>query len=79
MTIECRVVGVRLYPQSKASTRRITLEWSDPERKPSDEEPFPVIYTHVLELNDDIKEFDLGDVVNITLSLSIKTLSSLTM
>jgi hypothetical protein len=72
MTIEACVVGVRLYPQSKSSTRRITLEWSDPERKPSDEEPFPFIYTHVLELNDDIKEFDLGDVVNIELTLAVQ-------
>lgn len=63
MTITCRVVGVRLYPQSKSSTRRITLEWSDLERQPSDEEPFPVSYTHSLDIDDDAREFDLGGVV----------------
>jgi hypothetical protein len=63
MTITSTVVGVRLWPHSQGSKRVVSLEWVD-----AGDGDFPV--HHTFDVEDNIEQFDLGDVVDIQLTLA---------
>jgi hypothetical protein len=64
MIIEARVVGVRLWPRTKGQRRVVSLEWAE---EPSEDNPFPIHFS--IDIDDPTKQFDLGDNVQIELSL----------
>jgi hypothetical protein len=63
MTITATVLGVRIWPQSKGVRRVVSVGWPG-----NLSEEFPMRYT--ADIEDNIKEFDLGDVVEIQLTLA---------
>jgi hypothetical protein len=60
MNITGKVMGVRIYQSGK---RYVTLDWEDPDIR-----QFPM--HHTIEVLDDDKIFELGDVVEISFRIT---------
>jgi hypothetical protein len=60
MTIEAKVVGIRIWTNNK---RNVSMEWFDPK---TEDDPYP--QGHSFDVVDNDTQFDLGDVVQLTLT-----------